>query len=47
METSKPSVLCSSRHAELVSASPENRGIAGQARNDEFTIRHERKEYRF
>jgi len=26
------------RHAELVSASPNNQGIAGQARNDEKMI---------
>ena len=26
------------RHAELVSASPNNQGIAGQARNDERMI---------
>ena len=30
----KNKVLRTSRHAELVSASPNNQGIAGQARND-------------
>ena len=34
MGTSKNTI----RHAELVSASPNNQGIAGQARNDERMI---------